>query len=163
MLFAGCEDTYKPIYQATTTAQAPNLFDSQLLTDSLTSHSFARLSKPNSFGIRINCDLKPETKSSSYCVVFSGRARTNYVASNALINVVSTNAKNEILEWNAISIKYHFVELNEWNYFKDSTFIKGGNDNSETKAISVFAFLGNSAAENYDIDTLNVLIRAKAD
>lgn len=140
------DDKYKP-------------HEDTVLIDSIRPILFSRLHRPNSFGMRTAYQVPTELQGKKMYVVVSGRSRNNYAHSNAVIVVVTHNAKNEQLSWDFIRMKYQYTEVNYWCNFKDSLKLPPDFYGKEYNLITVMAHLP-EGAEKFDLDGLKVEIKA---
>jgi len=157
-----CEDKFSTIYKAQITVNnnRPNTADT-VLYDSINHFKFSRLNKIDVSGITSTFVLPKEHQNKALWVIFSGRARTDYAHSNSSITTAAMSEKNECLVWRAVFLRYFYTDINKWCYFKDSIYLRPDFDGKVYNEISSFAFSGSSSNEKFDIDTLNIQIKAK--
>ncbi len=156
-----CDKTYETIYQCAAVPEKTERGEDTLMKDSSANFNFSRLRKPNSGGISCHYLFEPGKPQSEYYVVFHGRIRTNYAQSNAFINLSSIDVDGNIINWNSSSLKYFVTDTDQWCWFKDSILIKYESWNKPYKMVNVFPFLGPSASENFDVDTLFVELKER--
>ncbi len=155
-----CKEKYREIYSCLALPDDKNRKDDTLLADSLATYKFSRLYKPRSSGLTCSFKVPVEFNKNSYYVVFSGKSRTNYAHSNAAVCLSSSDISGNQIDWKAAQLRYFYTDINTWCAFKDSIFIKYETWNKPYQYITVFAFLGDSEAERYDLDSLKVHIKA---
>lgn len=122
---------------------------------------FSRLYKPNSHGLISRWIIPDSIAEYDFKILFSGRARTNYAYSNASIMLAVMSKEQTVNVWTPLMLRYYFTEINKWCNFKDSLTFKHEAWQSAYYYVNVFAYLGDSQKENYDIDNLKVEIFAK--
>jgi len=155
----GCGKKYKTIF--TETLVVDNKYkqhEDTVLIDSIRPVLFSRLYRPNSFGMRTAYQVPTESQEKKMYVVVSGRSRNNYAHSNAVIVVVTHNAKNEQLSWDFIRMKYQYTEVNYWCNFKDSLKLPPNFYGKEYNLITVMAHLP-EGVEKFDLEGLKVEIK----
>lgn len=161
LIFNSCDDKYVVVSTTLNLPKNSKPIDDSLLTDSNNATIYSRLSVPGSYGITSKYIIPKELKGKELEVVFEGKARTNYMHSNAYVNVTAYAPNGQNIIWNGVSLKYYFTEVNKWCYFKDSVHIKPESWEPEYHNINAFAFLGTSNNEKFDIDSFKVTIKAK--
>ncbi len=159
LVITSCNEKYEMVANKLIISDSNNIQTAELKTDSIIGYKFSRLTQQNSHGLFFLHGLDSLNPKAEYEVVFKGRARTNYAHSNAYINVCAYDDKGTVLSWNGLSLRYHFTEVNEWCRFKDSVHLKNESWDPLYSKIQVFAFLGNSDKEIYDVDSLEVFIK----
>lgn len=156
-----CEDRYETI---NTCIALPNQNTHQadtIINDSVSGHYFSRLTQAASGGLQCAYILPSEYKTNELEIVFSGRIRTNYVMTNANICVSTVDEDGKIISWNGQSLRYYTTDINKWVPFKDSIHLKPESWNKPFHSINTFAFLGESAKESADFDSLQVQVKIK--
>lgn len=159
-LLTSCEAPFLPVATYTAIPGKTNLPSSDtVMTDSISGIKFSRLTKVGVGGIAVKHEFKQEQQNKPTWVVFSGRLRSNYVHSNSSITISGSDPTGQNILWKAVFLKYHLVELNRWMPFRDSVLIPPSYDNKLFQTIYVFTYMGGKPGENFDLDTLRVLIK----
>jgi hypothetical protein len=159
-LFTACREKFSTINECIVAAKDEASTVDTLIIDSAGKFPFSRLNKINNGGLACSFVLEPKYQNKKICVLFSGRCRSNFVQSGATISL-SANAEkdNELLSWRAAHLKVHMTDIDQWCSFKDSIVLPPNFNGKVYKTVSVFAFLGGTAGENFDIDTLKVIYK----
>ena len=162
ILLHSCGDKFVNVCESVITVDnnRPNTGDT-VLFDSINKFKFSRVNKRDASTLVASFTLPKEHQNKALWVVFCGKARTNFAYSNSSITLAAMSEKGECLVWRAVLLKYYFTDINKWCYFKDSMFLKPNFDGKFYNEISTFGFSGVSQGENFDMDSLKVIIKAK--
>lgn len=155
-----CADRYEPINTQVIIPDQVSRADDTLMYDSLAHVPFSRLRRLASFGLRYAYELPEQNRGKEMYVVVSGRTRSNYAQSTAVI-VVVTHKDNEQLSWQVIPMRLYYTEQNKWCTFRDSVRVPEKFDWKEYTRLDVVTHLSNSTQELFDIDTMKVVLKQK--
>jgi len=162
LCFFSCDrDKYKLVSSSDEFATPGNQRDDTIIKKENNNDYFSRLYKPNSNGLISRYTIPDSISEWDFKVLFSGRARTNYAYSNAAILVAVMSEDKTAQVWTPMMLRYYFTETDQWCNFKDSMTFKREAWQKKNYYVNVFAYLGNSEKENFDIDNLSVQILAK--
>jgi hypothetical protein len=161
LLLASCEDRYAVIQTLAITPEAlPGRADT-VMTDAAGNFRFSRIKTRATGGLNAGWTLPEERRNKELCVVVTGRARSNYAHSNADIVLAASSPTNKLTVWRAVHLRYFNVDENHWFPFRDSFLLKATAENEVYSSMNIFAFLGDSEKETFDMDTLKVIIKEK--
>jgi hypothetical protein len=158
-LFSRCENRYQKIYSEIVIPSPKRCKQDTIIKDSLHNFYFSRLNKASTSGMQFVFNVPEKNQDKELCVVFSGRARTNYAYSNASISFMALTKEGEQLFWNAIKLRNVFIGNNNWSAFRDSVIFPRNFFGKKYSLITGFPFLGESSSENFDVDSMRVEIR----
>lgn len=147
----------KMLLPADSSVQQENL----VLRDSITGHLFTRLYRPATQGMVYSYNLPPEQQNKHYYIVFRGKMRSNYAQSNGGVVFLARDKNNGQLCWWSLPARPHLVLQNQWNVFHDSLHIPGLINDIVYTSVHAFPFLGNSTTENFDVDSLHVMLKQR--
>lgn len=156
-----CGESYLPVGKQIVVPQKGKQKDDSILPDLSGRFNFSRVQNPGAFGLFGTFMVPRENQDKELWIVFEGRARTNLPHSNATITVVGSNEKGETLSWDARFLRSHFTNVNQWCRFKDSIFLKSQLNFHPYDRVNVFALLGPSPGEKFDMDSLIITVRQK--
>lgn len=159
LMFVNCQHKYEKIHSDIIFCENAKHNQDTILIDSLQNLNFSRLNKFSSCGMEFIYNVPKNIQNIAVCVVFSGRVRTNYAFSNAAVVCSAFSEKKEKLFWNSINLRNVFIGINNWSTFRDSIFFPSDFYGQNYNVISGHLFLGESKAENFDIDTLKIEIK----
>lgn len=157
VLLKCCNDQYSEVEKALILPNPLVTLDSEVtLKDSLTNIYYSRINHVASGGLRHTFIVPTDFNYSIWKIVFKGSMRTNFAHSDSYINVVGFTDRDSTIIYKGLPLKYFVTDLNKWCPFKDSMIIQSANWHFPLKKIAVYAFLGNSPMEKFDIDSLSV-------
>lgn len=156
----GCGNRYDVVAEQVITVANSKRLDDTVMRDSTDHILFSRLRRPATFSFKYEYQIPEEKRDSEFYIVVSGRSRTNYAQSNAVMAVVPSE-NGEQVEWMIIPMRYQYTDINTWCHFRDSIRLPKHFNGKGYNRVTVAAHLSSSTAENFDLDTLHVMIRQK--
>lgn len=151
-----CREEFKSAQKFSVTAlNNPPSGDTAML-DEKDKFYFSRITNPSCGGLNAPWKISEENRNKRIWVIFSGRARTNYVQSNATISVAAIGLNQTAVVWQAVFLRYYITDINAWCPFKDSVLLPKEKLEQKYSMVNTIAYLGNSKEEKFDIDTLKV-------
>lgn len=160
-LFVSCDNSYTTIVEHTAIPDQNNHHQDTILSDTLRKCRYSRITKKESQGLQVSYEVPAKFQGKEIYLVFEGNVRSNYAYSNSYIVIAVFDNKMNQLMWRSFPLRYHYFGVNEWSPFKDSLYLEGSFDNRTYKMIKALAYLGKSEFEKFDIDTLQIQIKAK--
>ena len=157
-VFVRCTDRYIVLDNQTISIDKVKRADDTVLVDSVGRFRFSRLSRLNSFGMGANYTLPEKSRGKDIWVIVGGRTRTNYAQSNAVIAVVTHKGEQQT-SWMVVPLKYDYTSPDTWCSFRDSLKLGEKIDGKEYDQISIAAHLPGSTQENFDLETLHMIIK----
>jgi len=161
IFLVSCDDRYDTINTCVALPSPSTHQADTIIKDSISGYYFSRLTQAASVGLQCTYILPNDYRTDELEIVFSGRIRTNYVMTNANICVSTVDVDGKIISWNGQLLRYYTTDINKWVPFKDSIHLKPESWNKPFHYINTFAFLGESAEENADFDSLHVQVKVK--
>lgn len=147
----------KMLSPADSSVQQENL----VIRDSANGQVFTRLYKAGTQGMVYHYDLPQELINKHFYIVFKGKMRSNYAQSNGSVVFLAFDKNKSQLCWWSLPVRPHLVLQNQWNVFHDSLHIPGLINDIPYVSVHAFPFLGNSASENFDVDSLHVMLKQR--
>lgn len=130
-----------------------------IVSDSLLrDYYFQRLDTVNKHGFLFNYRFKEEDIKSRPTLIIKGKIRSNYIYSNAAIIAIMTHDNIQV-HWLPINLRTQIVDLNVWNKFYDSILLPKSTNEYPINSIAVESFLGDSKNENFDLDSVTIIIK----
>lgn len=154
-----CREEFKSVQKFDVTALNNPKSGDTAIYDEQDKFYFSRITRPSCGGLNAPFKIEEKNRNKKIWVIFSGRARTNYVQSNATISIAAVGLNQMTVVWKAIFLRYYITDINQWCPFKDSTLLPREKLEQKYSLVNTIAYLGNSTNEKFDVDTLHVEYR----
>ncbi len=154
-----CNENYEPISSSLVIPKQEHVLGDTLIKDSVSGRVFSRLYKHATAGLQFQYDIPKEYQHKKIRVVVGGNMRSNYAMSNSGIAISVYDNKSNQLAWNVLPLKTAYLGINQWVLTKDSLLVPAYYYNNIPSHISVNTYLAESAHENFDIDSMFVIIK----
>jgi len=155
----GCGENYEPISSSLVIPKQKNVLGDTLIKDSVRGRVFSRLYKHATAGLQFQYDIPKEYQHKKIWVVVGGNIRSNYAMSNSNFAVSVYDNNSTQLAWNVLPLQIAYLGINKWVFAKDSLLVPANYYNYIPSHISVHTYLAESAHENFDIDSMFVIIK----
>lgn len=159
LLFAACDNSYETLISKVVIPDQNHVLGDTLINDSLSGHVFSRLYRHSTAGLQFQYDIPTEHQQKKMLVIAGGKIRSNYAMSNSGFAVSVYDNHSKQLVWTILPLKIAYLGINKWVYARDSVLIRANYYNAIPAHVSVNSYLGESKQENFDLDSMFVIIK----